>query len=56
MCVHRDETRAMADITKNVAHRVDDHFVEADLFHLFFNAMDNAFFITAFARYCHHVP
>lgn len=45
----------MADVSQNVAHRVDLDFIETDFLHFLFDAMDNPFFIAAFAGNGDHV-
>ena len=53
--VHRQQTRAVADVAQHVAHRIDFNFIEADFFHLFFNAVHHALLIAAFAGDSDHI-
>ncbi len=55
MSVHCHQTRAVADITENIAHWVDFNFIEADFFHLFFNTMYYAFLVAAFTGNSNHI-
>ncbi|SQC93848.1 Uncharacterised protein [Cedecea neteri] len=45
----------MADIAQHVAHWVNFYLVEADFLHLFFYAVNDAFFVAAFARDGNHI-
>ena len=50
MRVVADQRLAGAHVAHDVAHRVDDDLVKADLFHLGFDAADEALLAAALAR------
>ena len=53
--IHCQQTRTVADVAQHVAHRIDFNFIEADFFHLFFNAVYHTLLIAAFAGDSDHI-
>ena len=56
MGVHGDQMCAVADVAKNIPHRIDFDFVKTDLFHLLLDPQNHLFFLAAFTGNRDHVP
>ena len=55
MGIHGNDVRTMTNIALDVAHRIDDDFVESDLFHLLFDAQNDLALLARFTRDADHV-
>ena len=56
MCIVGDNALAVSHVTQYVSHRVDLNFVEANLLHLFFYAMNNPALCAALSGNADQVP